>query len=138
EPAWMPARIPHVLMTGTTAIAVGMATDIPPHHLRAVASACIHLLNESDASRGELSEHVRGPDFATEAETITPRNPRLAKYATRTGSLRARAVYRREEGNIVITALPHQVSPSKIIEQLAAQMRAKKLPMIEDIRDESD
>ena len=138
EPAWMPARIPHVLINGTTGIAVGMATDIPPHNLREVASACIHLLNEPEASVAELCEHVRGPDFPTEAEIITPRNDLLAMYATGTGSLRARAVYRREEGNIVITALPHQVSPSKIIEQLAAQMRAKKLPMIEDIRDESD
>ena len=138
EPAWMPARIPHVLINGTTGIAVGMATDIPPHNLREVVDACIHLLNEPEASIADLCEHVRGPDFPTEAEIITPRNDLLAMYATGNGSLRARAVYTREDGNIVITALPHQVSPSKIIEQLAAQMRAKKLPMIEDIRDESD
>jgi topoisomerase-4 subunit A len=138
EPAWLPARVPHVLINGTTGIAVGMATDIPSHNLREVANACIHLLDEPTASIADLCEHVRGPDFPTEAEIITPRNDLLALYATGNGSLRARAVYAREDGNIVITALPHQVSPSKVIEQLAAQMRAKKLPMIEDIRDESD
>lgn len=138
EPAWLPARVPHVLINGTTGIAVGMATDIPPHNLREIVNACIHLLDEPDASIAELCEHVPAPDFPTEAEIITSRNDLLALYATGNGTLRARAVYRREDGNIVITALPHQVSPSKIIEQLAAQMRAKKLPMIEDIRDESD
>ena len=138
EPAWMPARIPHVLVNGTTGIAVGMATDIPPHNLREVVSACIHLLDEPQASIAELCEHLPAPDFPTEAEIITPKNDLLALYATGNGTLRARAVYRREDGNIVITALPHQVSPSKIMEQLAAQMRAKKLPMIEDVRDESD
>ncbi|SFN49040.1 DNA topoisomerase IV subunit A [Dokdonella immobilis] len=138
EPAWLPARIPHVLINGTTGIAVGMATDIPPHNLREVATACIRLLDEPEASIADLCEHVRGPDFPTEAEIITPKNDLLALYATGNGSLRARAVYTREDGNIVITALPHQVSPSKIMEQLATQMRAKKLPMIEDVRDESD
>ena len=138
EPAWMPARIPHVLVNGTTGIAVGMATDIPPHNLREIINACIHLLDNPEAGIAELCEHVPGPDFPTEAEIITARSDLLSLYATGNGSLRARAVYKREDGNIVITALPHQVSPSKIIEQLAAQMRAKKLPMIEDIRDESD
>ncbi|HOX72919.1 MAG TPA: DNA topoisomerase IV subunit A [Dokdonella sp.] len=138
EPAWMPARIPHVLINGTTGIAVGMATDIPPHNLREIINACIHLLDNPEAGIAELCEHVPGPDFPTEAEIITARSDLLSLYATGNGSLRARAVYKREDGNIVITALPHQVSPSKIIEQLAAQMRAKKLPMIEDIRDESD
>ncbi len=138
EPAWMPSRIPHVLINGTTGIAVGMATDIPPHNLREIVSACIHLLDNPDATIAELCEFVPGPDYPTEAEIITPKSDLLNMYTTGNGSLRARAIYTREDGNIVITALPHQVSPSKIIEQLAAQMRAKKLPMIEDVRDESD
>jgi topoisomerase-4 subunit A len=115
-----------------------MATDIPPHNLRELASACIRLLDDPDATVADLFEHVRGPDYPTEAEIITPRADLLAMYQTGGGSVRARAMYQREEGNIVVTALPHQVSPSKILEQIAAQMRAKKLPMIEDLRDESD
>ncbi|CAM5576338.1 DNA topoisomerase IV subunit A [Rhodanobacter lindaniclasticus] len=138
EPSWLPARVPHVLLNGSMGIAVGMATDIPPHNLRELASACIRLLDEPNATVAELCEHVPGPDYPTEAEIITPRADLLAIYQTGGGSVRARAVYQREEGNIVITALPHQVSPSKILEQIAAQMRAKKLPMIEDLRDESD
>ncbi|MBT2144562.1 MULTISPECIES: DNA topoisomerase IV subunit A [unclassified Rhodanobacter] len=138
EPSWLPARVPHVLLNGSMGIAVGMATDIPPHNLRELATACIRLLDEPDATVAQLCEHVLGPDYPTEAEIITPRADLLAIYRTGGGSVRARAVYRREEGNIVITALPHQVSPSKILEQIAAQMRAKKLPMIEDLRDESD
>ncbi|HUH54779.1 MAG TPA: DNA topoisomerase IV subunit A, partial [Rhodanobacter sp.] len=138
EPSWLPARVPHVLLNGSMGIAVGMATDIPPHNLREVVSACIRLLDDPDATVADLFEHVRGPDYPTEAEIITPRADLLAMYENGTGSVRARAVYQREEGNIVITALPHQVSPSKILEQIAAQMRAKKLPMIEDLRDESD
>ncbi|MBB6187204.1 DNA topoisomerase IV subunit A [Rhodanobacter sp. MP7CTX1] len=138
EPSWLPARVPHVLLNGSMGIAVGMATDIPPHNLRELASACIRLLDDPDATVADLFEHVRGPDYPTKAEIITPRGELLAMYQNGTGSVRARAVYQREEGNIVITALPHQVSPSKILEQIAAQMRAKKLPMIEDLRDESD
>jgi topoisomerase IV subunit A len=138
EPSWLPARVPHVLLNGSMGIAVGMATDIPPHNLRELATACIRLLDEPDATVAQLCEHVLGPDYPTEAEIITPRADLLAIYQTGGGSVRARAVYQREEGNIVITALPHQVSPSKILEQIAAQMRAKKLPMIEDLRDESD
>ncbi|MGN6313973.1 MAG: DNA topoisomerase IV subunit A, partial [Rhodanobacteraceae bacterium] len=138
EPSWLPARLPHVLLNGSTGIAVGMATDIPPHNLREVASACIHLLDEPDASVAALCEHVRGPDFPTEAEVITPRDELISMYATGTGSVRCRAVYREENGNVVLTALPHQVSPAKVIEQIASQMRAKKLPMLEDLRDESD
>ncbi|HEY4143909.1 DNA topoisomerase IV subunit A [Pinirhizobacter sp.] len=138
EPSWLPARVPHVLLNGSMGIAVGMATDIPPHNLREVASACIRLLDDPDATVADLCEHVLAPDYPTPAEIITPRAELLSMYQTGTGSLRARAIYRREENNIVITALPHQVSPSKILEQLAAQMRAKKLPMIEDLRDESD
>ncbi len=138
EPSWLPARVPHVLLNGSMGIAVGMATDIPPHNLREIATACIRLLDEPDTTVAELCEHMPGPDYPTEAEIITSRADLLAIYQTGAGSVRARAVYRREEGNIVITALPHQVSPSKILEQIAAQMRAKKLPMIEDLRDESD
>jgi len=138
EPAWLPARFPHVLINGTTGIAVGMATDIPPHNLREIASACIRLIDDPEASIADLCEHVLGPDFPTSAEIITPKHELLAMYTTGNGSVRARATYVREDGNIVITALPYQVSPSKIAEQIAAQMRAKKLPMIEDIRDESD
>ncbi|MGH8153704.1 MAG: DNA topoisomerase IV subunit A [Rhodanobacteraceae bacterium] len=138
EPSWLPARLPHVLVNGSTGIAVGMATDIPPHNLREVAAACIHLLDEPGASIAELCEHVRGPDYPTAAEIITPRNELAAMYATGNGSVRCRAVYTEERGNVVLTALPHQVSPAKVIEQIAAQMRAKKLPMLEDVRDESD
>ncbi|MDN5924920.1 MAG: DNA topoisomerase IV subunit A, partial [Xanthomonadales bacterium] len=138
EPSWLPARVPHVLLNGSMGIAVGMATDIPPHNLRELISACIHLLDEPKAGLAEICEHVRGPDYPTAAEIITPRNELLAMYASGHGSVRARAVYTTEDSNIVINALPYQVSPSKILEQLAAQMRAKKLPMIEDLRDESD
>ena len=138
EPSWLPSRVPHVLLNGSTGIAVGMATDIPPHNLREIASACIRLLDEPSTSIAELCEHVKGPDFPTAAEIITPAAEITAMYATGNGSVRCRAVWRREEGNVVVTALPYQVSPSKIVEQIANQMRAKKLPMIEDIRDESD
>ncbi|MEO6967246.1 MAG: DNA topoisomerase IV subunit A, partial [Rhodanobacteraceae bacterium] len=128
----------HVLLNGSTGIAVGMATDIPPHNLREIASACIHLLDEPEASIAALCEHVRGPDYPTQAEIITPRDELLAIYATGAGSVRCRAVYVEENGNVVLTALPHQVSPAKVIEQIATQMRTKKLPMLEDVRDESD
>jgi len=138
EPSWLPARVPHVLLNGSTGIAVGMATDIPPHNLREIVSACIHLLDEPEASIAELCRHVKGPDFPTAAEIITPKNELKAMYATGNGSVRCRAIYKIENGNVVITALPYQVSPSKIMEQIANQMRAKKLPMLEDLRDESD
>src|SRR5579863_1131534 len=138
EPSWLPARVPHVLLNGSTGIAVGMATDIPPHNLREVATACIRLLDEPEASIAALCEHVRAPDFPTAAEIITPKSELAAMYATGNGSVRCRAIYAKEQGNVVITALPHQVSGSKIIEQIANQMRAKKLPMLEDLRDESD
>ncbi len=138
EPSWLPARVPHVLLNGSTGIAVGMATDIPPHNLREIATACIRLLDEPEASVAALCEHVLAPDYPTAAEIITPKNELLAMYATGLGSVRARAVYTTEQGNVVITALPYQVSPAKILEQIANQMRAKKLPMLEDLRDESD
>ncbi|MFZ5734086.1 MAG: DNA topoisomerase IV subunit A, partial [Pseudomonadota bacterium] len=138
EPSWLPSRVPHVLLNGSTGIAVGMATDIPPHNLREVAGACIRLLDDPDATVRDLCEHVHGPDYPTRAEIITPKAELQALYENGVGSVRARAVYVKEDGNVVITALPYQVSPSKILEQIAAQMRAKKLPMLEDLRDESD
>ncbi|MBD7922788.1 DNA topoisomerase IV subunit A [Xanthomonas sp. CFBP 8703] len=138
EPTWMPARLPHLLLNGTTGIAVGMATDVPPHNLNEIVSALIRLLDDPDASVADLCEHVRGPDYPTTAEIITPAADLRAIYETGHGSVRARATFQKEHANIVVTALPYQVSPSKVIEQIAQQMRAKKLPWLEDIRDESD
>jgi topoisomerase-4 subunit A len=138
EPKIMPARLPHVLLNGTTGIAVGMATDIPPHNVREVAAACVRLLEKPDSTTGELMKHIRGPDYPTEAEIITPKGEIRSMYNSGTGSIRARARWNREDGDIVITALPHQVSPAKVLEQIAQQMQQKKLPMVEDLRDESD
>lgn len=138
EPESLPARLPNVLLNGGTGIAVGMATDIPPHNLREVASACIRLLEKPKSTLEDLCEHIQGPDFPTEAEIITPRSDLLAMYQTGHGAIRQRAVYEMEEGVIIVTALPYQVSGNKILEQIAAQMTAKKLPMVEDLRDESD
>ena len=138
EPATLPARLPNLLLNGTTGIAVGMATDVPPHNLREVAAACVRLLDEPDTTIEQLCEHVQGPDYPTEAEIITPRADLLKTYETGRGSVRMRAVYRVEDGDIVVTSLPHQVSGSKVLEQIAAQMQAKKLPMVADLRDESD
>lgn len=138
EPRVLPARAPNVLLNGTTGIAVGMATDIPPHNLREVVAATIHLLENPDASVAELCEYIQGPDMPTEAEIITSREDLQKVYETGRGSMKMRAVWSKEEGDIVITALPHQVSGAKILEQIAAQMQAKKLPMVADLRDESD
>jgi topoisomerase-4 subunit A len=138
EPSWLPARLPHLLLNGTTGIAVGMATDIPPHNLNEVVSAAVRLLDDPDATVRDLCEHVRGPDYPTAAEIITPAADLRNIYETGNGSVRARATWVRENANIVITNLPYQVSPSKIMEQVAMQMRAKKLPWLEDLRDESD
>ena len=139
EPSWMPARLPHLLLNGTTGIAVGMATDVPPHNLNEVVSACVRLLDDPEASVADLCEHVRGPDYPTGAEIITAAADLRTMYETGNGSVRARATWSKEaSGNFVVTTLPYQVSPSKVIEQIAAQMRAKKLPWLEDIRDESD
>ncbi|MBK0026358.1 DNA topoisomerase IV subunit A [Stenotrophomonas sp. S48] len=138
EPTWMPARLPHLLLNGTTGIAVGMATDVPPHNLNEIVSALLHLLDDPDASVRDLCEHVKGPDYPSNAEIITAANDLRNMYETGNGSVRARATFTKEANNIVVTALPFQVSPSKVIEQIAAQMRAKKLPWLEDIRDESD
>jgi len=138
EPAVLPARLPNILLNGTTGIAVGMATDVPPHNLREVASACVRLLDEPKATIEQLCEHIQGPDYPTDAEIITPRAEILKMYESGRGSIRMRAVYRVEDGDIVVTALPHQVSGAKVLEQIAAQMQAKKLPMVADLRDESD
>ncbi|RLW68535.1 MAG: DNA topoisomerase IV subunit A [gamma proteobacterium symbiont of Stewartia floridana] len=138
EPKILPARLPNVLLNGSSGIAVGMATDIPPHNLREVANACIHLLESPKATLEDLMTHIPGPDYPTEAEIVTPAAELAKVYATGHGSIRMRARFDRENGDIIITALPHQVSGAKILEQIAAQMQAKKLPMVEDLRDESD
>jgi len=138
EPELLPARLPNILLNGTMGIAVGMATDIPPHNLREVTKACIQLLDQPDSSLDALLTHIKGPDYPTEAEIITPSDEIQKIYSTGGGSVKMRAKYELEDGVIVITALPHQVSGNKLMEQIAAQMLAKKLPMIEDLRDESD
>jgi len=138
EPTLLPARLPNILLNGSTGIAVGMATDIPPHNLREVVSACIRLLDEPRSTLADLCEHIPAPDFPTDAEIITAREDILKIYETGHGSIKMRAVWEKENGDILITALPHQVSPAKVLEQIAAQMQAKKLPMVEDLRDESN
>lgn len=138
EPVLLPARLPNLLLNGVTGIAVGMSTDIPPHNLNEVASACIRLLDEPKADLATLMEHIKGPDFPTEAEIITSREDIFAMYEKGLGSMRARARYEIEQGQIIVTALPYQVSGAKVLEQIAAQMQAKKLPIVEDLRDESD
>ncbi|CDZ76189.1 DNA topoisomerase 4 subunit A [Legionella massiliensis] len=138
EPSLLPARLPNVLLNGATGIAVGMSSDILPHNLTEVANACIHLLDNPKADLAEICTYIKGPDFPTEAEIITPASAIQAMYETGNGSVKMRAIYREEKHDIVITALPYQVSGAKVIEQIAAQMQQKKLPMIEDLRDESD
>jgi topoisomerase IV subunit A len=138
EPSLLPARLPHILLNGTTGIAVGMATDLPPHNLREIARACILLLDKAKTPLEELLEVVEGPDYPTEAEVITPREDLRSMYETGNGSIRMRAIYEREDGDIIVTALPHQVSGARVMEQIAQQMLAKKLPMVDDLRDESD
>ncbi len=138
EPALLPARLPNIILNGTTGIAVGMATDIPPHNLTEVVNALIYLLDNPDATLKDICKYILAPDFPTEAEIITPRDEILKIYKTGHGSLRMRAVYTTEEDEIIITALPHQVSGAKILEQIAEQMQNKKLPLVSDLRDESD
>ena len=138
EPKTLPARLPHILLNGITGIAVGMATDIPPHNVKEVANACVHLIEQPKAELAAICEHVQGPDYPTDAEIITPKADIEKIYQTGRGSIKMRAVYHVEHGDIVITALPHQASGGKILEQIAAQMQAKKLPMVVDLRDESD
>lgn len=138
EPKILPARLPTLLLNGATGIAVGMATDIPPHNLNEVAAAALLLLDKPKSSVEDLCELVQGPDFPTGAEIITPRAELVEVYRSGHGSVRLRACYEVERGDIIITTLPHQTSGSKVLEQIAAQMMAKKLPMVEDLRDESD
>ena len=138
EPVLLPARLPNVLLNGAAGIAVGMATDIPPHNLREVAAAAVLLLDKPKTSLDEICEIIQGPDFPTGAEIITPRKELIEAYKTGHGSVRMRACYEIENGDIVVTALPYQTSGGKVLEQIAAQMTAKKLPMVEDLRDESD
>jgi topoisomerase IV subunit A len=140
EPLILPARLPNLLLNGTSGIAVGMATDVPPHNLREIAAACIHLLDDPEATTKALMKHVKGPDLPTGAEIVSPRAELLEFYEKGMGSYRARATWEMDEetGNVVITTLPHQVSGSKLQEQIAQQVRDKKLPMVDDIRDESD
>ncbi len=138
EPKLLPARVPNILLNGAAGIAVGMSTDIPSHNLREVINACVHLLDNPQASLEDLLTHIQGPDYPTTAEIVTPKADLHAMYSSGNGSIKMRATYDIEDGEIVITALPHQVSGAKIQEQIAAQMLAKKLPMVVDIRDESD
>jgi topoisomerase-4 subunit A len=138
EPIILPSRLPNLLLNGTQGIAVGMATDIPPHNLREVAAACIHLLEDPEATTAALMKHVKGPDLPTGGEIISARADIKDFYEKGVGAFKARAVYEIEDGNIVVKAFPYQVSGSKVTEQIAEQMRAKKLPMLEDVRDESD
>ena len=138
EPKTLPARLPHILLNGITGIAVGMATDIPPHNVREVASACVHLIEQPKAELADLLNIIQGPDYPTDAEIITPKADIEKIYQTGRGSIKMRAVYEMLHGEVVITALPHQASGGKILEQIANQMQAKKLPMVADLRDESD
>ena len=138
EPSLLPARLPNILLNGGMGIAVGMATDIPPHNMREVVKACIALLKKPSTDITELCEYILAPDYPTEAEIITPRTDILGIYERGTGSIKMRARWERENGDVIITALPYQVSGSKIMDQVADQMRAKKLPMVDDLRDESD
>lgn len=138
EPEILPARLPNILLNGGSGIAVGMATDIPPHNLREVAQACIHLLDKPKATIKDICKIIKGPDYPTEAELITPKDEIENMYTTGRGTLKARATYIKENGEILINALPFQVSGAKVLEQIAAQMQKKKLPMVVDLRDESD
>lgn len=138
EPQYLPARLPHILLNGTTGIAVGMATDIPPHNINEIADAAVMLLDNPKAGLDDVLEIVQGPDFPTEAEIISPKAEIRKIYEQGRGSIKMRATWKKEDGEIIISALPHQASPSKVIAQIADQMTAKKLPMLEDIRDEAD
>ena len=138
EPQYLPARLPHILLNGTTGIAVGMATDIPPHNINEIADAAVMLLDNPKAGLGDVLEVVQGPDFPTEAEIISPKSEIRKIYEQGRGSIKMRATWKKEDGEIIISTLPHQSSPSKVIAQIAEQMTAKKLPMLEDIRDEAD
>lgn len=138
EPVRLPARLPNVLLNGGMGIAVGMSTDVPPHNLNEVVSACVHLLDSPKATIAQLLKHIKGPDFPTGGEVVTPIKEIREIYKTGNGTIRLRARYVEEQGDLVVTELPFQVSGGKILEQIATQMRSKKLPMVADLRDESD
>ncbi len=138
EPVVLPARLPNLLLNGTTGIAVGLSTDVPPHNIREVSSALVHLLDNPKATLSHMMKHIKGPDFPTGGELVSPRDDIKQIYKTGNGTLRLRASYKVENGDIVITSLPYQISGGKILEQIAVQMRAKKLPQVDDLRDESD
>jgi len=138
EPVVLPARLPNLLLNGTTGIAVGMSTDVPPHNLREVASAVVHLIDNPKATIAQLMKHIKGPDFPTGGELVSSKNEIRDIYKSGSGTLRLRASYKMEDGDIVITSLPHQISGGKVLEQVATQMRNKKLPQVDDLRDESD
>ncbi len=138
EPVVLPARLPNLLLNGTSGIAVGLSTDVPPHNLREVVSACVHLLDNPKATVAQLMKHIKGPDFPTGGELTSPRSDIADIYKTGNGTLRLRASWKQENGDIVVTSLPYQIAGSKVLEQIAAQMRAKKLPLVDDLRDESD
>ena len=138
EPIVLPARLPNILLNGTTGIAVGLSTDVPPHNLREVASALVHLIDNPKATVSHIMKHIKGPDFPTGGELVSPRADIKQIYNTGNGTLRLRATYRQENGDIVINTLPYQISGGKVLEQIATQMRKKKLPLVEDLRDESD
>ncbi len=138
EPVVLPARLPNLLLNGTTGIAVGLSTDVPPHNLKEVSSALVHLIDNPTATLSHLMKHIKGPDFPTGGELVSPRDDIKQIYKTGNGTLRLRASYKIENGDIIITSLPYQISGGKILEQIAAQMRAKKLPQVDDLRDESD
>jgi len=138
EPAILPAQLPNLLLNGTSGIAVGMSTDVPPHNAREVITALLRLLDQPKMTLSQITKYIKGPDFPTGGELISTRKEISQIYKTGSGTLRLRARYEIEDGEVVVTELPYQVSGAKVLEQIAAQMRAKKLPMIEDLRDESD
>jgi len=138
EPVLLPARLPNVLLNGGMGIAVGMATDLPPHNLGEVVNACLHLLDYPQASLNDLCEYIKAPDYPTAAEIISPRHDIIKMYQTGKGSIKMRALWQKEGADIVVNALPYHTSGAKVLAQIAEQMRAKKLPMVADLRDESD
>ena len=138
EPVVLPARLPNLILNGTTGIAVGLSTDVPPHNLREVTSALIHLIDSPKATIAQIMKHIKGPDFPTGGELVSPKSDITQIYKTGVGTLRLRASYKIENNDIIITELPYQISGGKVLEQIATQMRNKKLPLVEDLRDESD
>ncbi|MDB4057193.1 DNA topoisomerase IV subunit A [Candidatus Thioglobus sp.] len=138
EPLQLPAQVPNLLLNGTSGIAVGMATDVPPHNLLEVIAACIQLLEKPSTELDELMQIIPAPDYPTDAYIVSSKEDLRQMYETGNGSVKMRAGYIKEDGEIVIESLPYQTSGAKVITQIAAQMRNKKLPLVEDLRDESD